>query len=1165
MNGKEYKLAIRIAGVVDKSFAASLATTKAGLRGLTNLHNDFEILDKGYNKIMKVGRKAFTAVATAAGVATLAIGAATAASIKVGSEFESAFTGVKKTVDATNQEYAMLRENIIEMSKEIPATASEIAGVMEIAGQLGIATDSLTDFTKTMINLGVSTNMSAEDAASSLARLKNIMGMADFDENGISNWERLGSTIVDLGNNFATTEEEIVLMATRLASTGDIVGLTEAQVLALSTAMSSVGIRTEAGGSTMSKLLKKMSIAVETNSADLEQWGSVANMTGEQFKKTFQEDAVKAVSAFIGGINDTERNGKSAIAILDEMNLKEIRLSNTILALAGAENVMMDAIDTANRAWEDNTALAIEAGKRYETIESQAQILKNTITALGIEAYDEMRPLLVTVLKELNSEMSEFATRNGIKEWVDKTLKAIPNFKRGFNEYVIPVLEGFKNFGEWIISNGINIVSVLGSIAAGLAAYKALSTTFHIVEGIMKLITTLSGYAPIIIGLVAVIGLAAGAIIKTRMEAKKLINQNLAEHFGNVSLSLEEIREVAEHILSSKNLAAIKRVSEEVDKLTEKLSIMDETLQEINKYNWMVSIGMELDEGQAESYKMAIENYVQAAEDFALQNQYTVSLDLGLLSDTNNPLVSSGIDNINAYYAGLYDDMQTLGTQLQETVNEAFTDGLLDPTEAGEIDKIVQNIEKLRAEVESRLARDEANASLKAIALKYSTIGLDSESFKNLQSELNTQIEENTEMFEEQFKRQLVAAEHAGSQAEKEAITNAATNDYFTQILGQHAQSINYQLETIYKAYGDELNPAIQGYMDRAREVISSYSDFDWGTEGTEQWVMSFQHMMEAFAEAAKNTPLDKSTKGALGELLKSMLPTIESVQAYRSELESSGAQLSENFVNGIDSVLSNYNILAALTGELSSAGYGVGAELDPAFTEFYSGVMEAAERAGVDAMGSAIGGNSDEIAKGFKTGLINSTGDAIVNASKDSRIAAKATEGANNIKNTTETTLNNVLGRLNTESIVDVTVTGGNIDTSQLKNDLDKRIRNDTAAWTQNVPRPKQNANGGIINRFTLSTLAEQGPEAVIPLNRTNRALSLWEKTGQLLGMGSVLDNGSLDTGGSNMNITYSPSLQFNGGTPSKEDITGALKMSYDEFSQMMDQYTRDRARVAF
>ena len=148
MTGKEYKLAIRIAGVIDKSYTASLATAK------TQLNKSFTSLDKGFDATMKVGQNCFKTIATASGVAAAAITAAAAASIVAGSNFESAFAGVKKTVDATEEEYAMLRQNILDMSKEIPSSASEIANVMEIAGQLGIATDSLTEFTKVMINLG---------------------------------------------------------------------------------------------------------------------------------------------------------------------------------------------------------------------------------------------------------------------------------------------------------------------------------------------------------------------------------------------------------------------------------------------------------------------------------------------------------------------------------------------------------------------------------------------------------------------------------------------------------------------------------------------------------------------------------------------------------------------------------------------------------------------------------------------------------------------------------------------------------------------------------------------------------------------------------------------------------------------------------------------------
>ena len=211
-------------------------------------------------------------------------------------DFESAFAGVRKTVDATEDEYAELAETIKGMTLDIPQTAESLSSIMEMGGQLGIAKDALGEFTETIAAMGVATNLTTEEASSMFAQFANIMGMSQSD------FDRLGSTVVALGNNFATTEADVMRMAMRMASVGNTLNMSEADVLAFATAMSSVGILAEVGGSSFSTFASNLQLAVATNSKSLKTYASVAGMTTKEFKKAFEEDATSAIMAFITGL-----------------------------------------------------------------------------------------------------------------------------------------------------------------------------------------------------------------------------------------------------------------------------------------------------------------------------------------------------------------------------------------------------------------------------------------------------------------------------------------------------------------------------------------------------------------------------------------------------------------------------------------------------------------------------------------------------------------------------------------------------------------------------------------------------------------------------------------------------------------------------------------------
>lgn len=426
-----------------QSAAREIARYRVETEGATGVLNRFGdgALTAG-KKLDGVGRGMSSIGGTLNKSVTVPIMAIGAAAIKASIDYESAFAGVKKTVDEAVDangkviiSYDDLSNGIRAMAKELPASASEIAAVAEVAGQLGIKTEDVLKFSRTMIDLGESTNLSATDAATAIAKIANITGMTS-DE-----YQRFGSAVTALGNNFATTESDVVSMTNRLASAGKLAGLTNQEILGLATAMSSVGIEAEAGGTAMTQTLtviekaavmgvsaigdleqranaaglsfndvatavykggsalkktaaqmgmsntelRKMYEDAGKASESLSQFADIAGMSSEQFAMSWKNKPIEAIQAFIKGLGQLEGKGESATLVLDEMGLEGIRQSNMLKSLALASDTLTGAVDTSTKAWNENSALTSEANKRYETTESKLKMLKNEVTDVAIE------------------------------------------------------------------------------------------------------------------------------------------------------------------------------------------------------------------------------------------------------------------------------------------------------------------------------------------------------------------------------------------------------------------------------------------------------------------------------------------------------------------------------------------------------------------------------------------------------------------------------------------------------------------------------------------------------------------------------------------------------------------------------------------------------------
>lgn len=1130
----EYELAIKIAGEIEKSFYESTKLTKKELEAMAKqaansataaseaykttvsipgqLQNGLKDAGPFFSGMEHMASTSFKAIIAAATGAGAAVAAGLGASISAGSEFESAFAGVKKTVNATDEELAQMRDEIRQIAKEMPSTASELSEIAESAGQLGIQTENITEFTKTMADLEVATNLTSDEGASEFAQFANITGMAQ------DNFDELGSTVVALGNTMATTEADIVSMGMRIAAAGDQVGLSQAQIMGYSAALSSVGIEAEAGGSAFSKMLVNLQLATETGK-NLNAYAKVAGMTGQQFKQAFQEDAASAINAFLAGLNNTERNGKSAIAVLTDMGITEVRLRDTLLRAANASDMFESALGTANTAWNENVALANEAAQRYATFESQCDIVKNKMTDIGISVYDDLKPGLTDAITLANEFMDSVAGREDIvANVIDSAVKKMPTMVRQVKEAgeaVGDFAEPFLRVGGWLTDNPGLITGTIAGIGTSLATYK-------VVSGVMSLTTALGSLGPVgmtILGMGGVAAVITGigtAVKKSAAEAKKA---NLDKHFGNISLSMQELQKTASFIVKSKSLDQIQesiKAMGELDGIADQIS---DAANELDKANWKVSIGMELTGDEIEDYKAQAQNYVNAMQNYLSQRQYAVTLSINTL--LGDDLESSNvIDQVNAFYAGKQRELADLGTQLNETITEAFNDGLLDMDEVAEIAKLQEQM----AHIQSALAGSDFEAGLDLIGMKYSGQQLDADSFKNLQAEIQSQMEDAMAAYDEAYKTsmseyRLMLSEGAWNQEEFSTASEELNRGYLQQKAELQEKAAQFQVDAIRQAYGEELDELVKQLQEETDTQLAemlNHVAYEGGPNVHLDWLG--ENIIDSL-------DIDKSTRDALNDLFEQMKPAMEEMQELTQQCRDAGIAAPDSIREG----LNDMGAIGALAGDADAVWGVIGMTAE---SEEYRKAIEDIKDAG--------GYIPEEIADAIAEGQ-----DQIDEAVKQSYFS--------------------------TQRMID-RIYGAN-------------TLNIPVSFTANAPYSDEylagnvktgHADGGIFSKPHIAWFAENGPEAAIPLDGSRNAIDLWEKTGELLGMDGItggpqpLSEG-IESAAQSYNaqrkveINYNPTLQFYGDSPSGKEVEDALETDREKFARQMELWMKDNVRLGF
>ena len=585
---------------------------------------------------------------------------------------------------------------------------------------------------------------------------------------------------------------------------------------------------------------------------------------------------------------------------------------------------------------------------------------------------------------------------------------------------------------------------------------------------------------------------AATAKLETEQEKleqrAKMVWQNMRDHFGDIKLSMTEIQSLAKKIVWGDDIASFEQFTTAAQTAEASLKTLKSASEDINRWMWKANLGVKFNEDETEAFVASIDEYVNSAISYAENKHYEFTAAVSLLVDAESENGKAILESGNAFYAGVQEQLSGLGAELAGKVEIALQDGVITLDEHAEL----INLQNQIAEITQKLSNAETEAELELIKIKFGTARLDADSFNALMEQMGTTLSERIAANDEAFKASVSSIKlqlaQEGLTEEQKAELNSQletlTQGYHAKVGEIKAQVMNVELEIIGDAYADDGVTAEKLKSALEKSLTEGIDPIDWTTE-----------QARTFLGIDK---LSESSAGAIAEMLSSVAAQLSLLDSALPETVAAtvGVNITGEVAiqNTIDVLVEDFGIpteQAATVALLLAGDKQILSKIDTSKLAEELGVPESVAQ---EVITKLSGSKSIEE-------RVNVLGTDLVDATEVWQTITV------NLQSKVGQVIDKVSGFVSS-------VFGGGRTTSKTTSEYRGGIVGGDSAM-EAFARGGETDNGGIVGGSTrFIRVNEESPEMIIPLSeqRRDRALNLWNKTGELLGVPGFARGGSTD-----------------------------------------------------
>ncbi len=662
-NRKEYKMYIKIAGEIDKSLpesarlskaelraiareasAASVATSTSFRKGLQESKSVFDETKPMFDKFSNAAKKATKVTVAAVTAASVALGTF---SVKTGMAYESQMSTVRALSQASDADMLQLDKTAQHLGATTVWTAKESGQAMEYMAMAGWNAKQMVDAVPATMDLA---SASGEDLAEVSDIVTDSMTAFNMKAKEASHFtDVLAAAATSSNTNVGKLGESFKYAAPLAGSLGYSI---EDTSLALGL-MANSGIKASQAGTSMRSWLTRMAKPTDESAAAMKKLGlSLKDSHGKM--KPLRTVIKETRSAF----SCLSKSQKAQYAAMLAGKTGMSGLLAVVQSADGDFSKLSDSIDNCNGAAKKM------AETKLDNLEGDVTLFKSAMDGSGLEIYDEIKEPLRDVVQEGTKWVTNFAKE--FKENFPTIKRYVSDAGEAIAQFATPLIQ----VGDWLVSHPDAIVGTITGIGTALITYKVAS-------GVTNLATSLSSLSSSglgVLGLTGAVGVVtgiAGAINEANRIAK---DASLDEHFGNVALSMDDIKTVSKEIVGAKKLERVSELLSSMSKTKGFANELKEANSAIKKMHWKTSIGMEFSDSDKADYETNVKQYVDSAQKLIEQNGYEVNIATSLLFD-DSPEKTQLLKNDNYFYKELDGEVSKLSDKINSKLQKGIKKG----------------------------------------------------------------------------------------------------------------------------------------------------------------------------------------------------------------------------------------------------------------------------------------------------------------------------------------------------------------------------------------------------------------------------------------------------------------------------------------------------------